>query len=353
MMDSAFFVGRTELISWINSTLQVQIGRIEDTAFGGIACQMMDIIFPGQVAMQKVNWMAKTEPEYVTNYKVLQNCMTKNNVEKFVDVDRLVKGRYQDNLEFMQWLKRFYELNVHEVPVDYDVQAVRLRGKGGDKYNNIMNKGGLGTKPSGRIVPKPRGAAAASTAATSAPKTVTATTKKASTTTTTKSTTMKENRVAPRTNAVAVKPASPGLKKKTAPSSTSSAAIAEINTLKASNEEANKALSELRLEMDGLEKERDFYFEKLRDVEILLQELEDKGESTPLCAQIFKILYATAEGFEQVEEESSMTAVTTVPSVPVPQEEDSDVVQPPAAPEDEIIEPSQTVFSMAVEQESY
>ena len=322
-------------------------------------------------------FLFRAEPEFVSNYKVLQNCMTKNNVEKFVDVDRLVKGRYQDNLEFMQWLKRFYELKVHEVPVDYDVQAVRLRGKGGDKYNNIMNKGGLGTKPSGkcilvlilfhgitinsptfsllvgRIVPKPRGAAAASTAATSAPKTVTATTKKASTTTTTKSTTMKENRVAPRTNAVAVKPASPGLKKKTAPSSTSSAAIAEINTLKASNEEANKALSELRLEMDGLEKERDFYFEKLRDVEILLQELEDKGESTPLCAQIFKILYATAEGFEQVEEESSMAAVTTVPSVPVPQEEDSDLVQPPAAPEDEIVEPSQTVFSMAVEQESY
>ena len=95
-----------------------------------------------------------TEPEYVTNYKVLQNCMTKNNVEKFVDVDRLVKGRYQDNLEFMQWLKRFYELKVHELPVDYDVQAVRVKGKGGDKYNTIMNKGGLGTKASGmyRIV---------------------------------------------------------------------------------------------------------------------------------------------------------------------------------------------------------
>ena len=85
----------------------------------------------------------------MSNYKILQNCMTKNHVDKFVDVDRLVKGRYQDNLEFMQWLKRFFELKVHEVPADYDAQAVRLRGKGGDKYNAIMNKGGLGTKASG------------------------------------------------------------------------------------------------------------------------------------------------------------------------------------------------------------
>ena len=64
--------------------------------------------------------------------------MTKNHVDKYVDVDRLVKARYQDNLEFMQWLKRFFELKVHELPADYDVQAVRVKGKGGDKYNNIM-----------------------------------------------------------------------------------------------------------------------------------------------------------------------------------------------------------------------
>lgn len=368
MMDSAFFVGRSEIISWINSTLQVQIGRIEDTAFGGIACQFMDIIYPGQVAMSKVNWMAKTEPEYVTNYKVLQNCMTKNNVEKFVDVDRLVKGRYQDNLEFMQWLKRFYELKVHELPVDYDVQAVRVKGKGGDKYNTIMNKGGLGTKASGRIVPKPRGA---TTTTAPTPKTATTSTTKKATTTTKSSTatTMKENRVmSSRANTVTTtKPSSPGLKKKIMPSSSTSsnsaAVMAEINALKSSNEEANKTLSELRLEMDGLEKERDFYFEKLRDVEILLQDLEDKGESTPLCAQILKILYATADGFEQVEDETALPVtsttddVSTMPPVPAPvtyeeeEEKDVEVFQPVIVSEDP--SPS-TVFSMPiVEQESY
>lgn len=43
--------------------------------------------------------------------------------------------------------------------------------------------------------------------------------------------------------------------------------------------------------MVGLEKERDFYFGKLRDIEVLCQETGD--ESSPLVQKILDILYAT------------------------------------------------------------
>ena len=55
----------------------------------------------------------------------------------------------------------------------------------------------------------------------------------------------------------------------------------------------------MKLEMDGLERERDFYFNKLRDIEIMLQDIEESGQGTELTSAIFKILYATAEGFVQ------------------------------------------------------
>lgn len=32
MMDGAFFVGRKEIVEWVNVTLQVNIDKIEDTA---------------------------------------------------------------------------------------------------------------------------------------------------------------------------------------------------------------------------------------------------------------------------------------------------------------------------------
>lgn len=55
------------------------------------------------------NWEAKTDYEYVQNYKLLQVAFTKNRVQKHIDVDKLIRGKYQDNLEFCQWLKAFYD----------------------------------------------------------------------------------------------------------------------------------------------------------------------------------------------------------------------------------------------------
>ena len=50
-------------------------------------------------------------------------------------------------------------------------------------------------------------------------------------------------------------------------------------------------ISDLNLAVEGLEKERDFYFSKLRDVEVLCQEHEN--DNIPIVTQILDILYAT------------------------------------------------------------
>lgn len=48
---------------------------------------------------------------------------------------------------------------------------------------------------------------------------------------------------------------------------------------------------DLKLTVDGLEKERDFYFSKLRDIELICQEHE--SENSPVISGIIGILYAT------------------------------------------------------------
>jgi len=50
-------------------------------------------------------------------------------------------------------------------------------------------------------------------------------------------------------------------------------------------------LQESKQTIDALEKERDFYFGKLRDIEVLCQEHENDG--IPVLQQIMDILYAT------------------------------------------------------------
>lgn len=147
IMDGAFFVGRKEIIDWINGNLDLNIQRIEgifcceykfplithpttvDTASGAIACELLDIMYPGSVPMHKVNWSANKDFEYIANYKILQTAFAKNSIDKYVDVDRLISGRYMDNLEFMQWFKRFYELKGASRG-QYDVIGSRSKGKG-------------------------------------------------------------------------------------------------------------------------------------------------------------------------------------------------------------------------------
>lgn len=48
-------------------------------------------------------------------------------------------------------------------------------------------------------------------------------------------------------------------------------------------------IAELQVQSSGLETERDFYFSKLRDIEMVCQE----NEGEPFVSQILDIMYAT------------------------------------------------------------
>lgn len=73
-------------------------------------------------------------------------------------------------------------------------------------------------------------------------------------------------------------------------------------------------MSEMQVSVDALEKERDFYFGKLREIEIIVAgRLEEPTEETEaeIMKKIQDILYATQEGFEApLEEENGVVDET-------------------------------------------
>lgn len=113
VMEGAFFVPKSVILAWVNDLLKLNITTIEQTATGAVACQVMDILYPGVVPLHKINWKPIQEYEIIQNYKILQQVFIKQGIKQHFEINKLIKGKYQDNLEFMQWLKRFYEINVN------------------------------------------------------------------------------------------------------------------------------------------------------------------------------------------------------------------------------------------------
>ncbi|GMI78190.1 microtubule end binding protein EB1A, ARABIDOPSIS THALIANA MICROTUBULE END BINDING PROTEIN EB1A [Hibiscus trionum] len=246
MMDSAYFVGRNEILTWINNRLQLNLSRIEDAASGAVQCQMIDMTYPGAVPMHKVNFDAKTEYDMIQNYKVLQEVFNKLKIDKHIEVNRLVKGRPLDNLEFLQWLKRYCDsvnggiMNENYDPVERRLKVGKEKSLKGSKTSKSLQANSLHNSATGEAA---------------------------------------------------------GINKNIVSKQGKSGVAAASSDIRA----LSKEITDLKLSVDLLEKERDFYFAKLRDIEILCQ--SPQVENHPIAVAVKKILYA-ADAKESALEEA-------------------------------------------------
>lgn len=185
--------------------------------------------------MSRVKFNVTSDWQYIANLKILQNCFDKHDIQRTIPIQSLVKCKMQDNLEFLQWTKRFWDQNY---PGDEEYDAIARR------------------KASGAPAPAATPRAAATGAARRG---VTPTSK-------------------------------PAVRKAAGAGGVASSALSSENAL-------------LKETVTGLERERDFYFSKLRDIELLIQQaidldpsIEEQDEES-LIKTIQKTLYSTEVRF--------------------------------------------------------
>jgi len=214
-------LSRHDMLNWVNDCLQSQYTKVEELCSGSAYCQFMDMLFPEVVMLKKVKFNTNLEHEYINNFKILQAAFKKMNVDKVVPVDKLIKGKFQDNFEFLQWFKKFFDAN-------YD----------GSEYDALAMRGDV------PLIGKGHGSVAA-------PRRAPAT----------------------RPNARPTGVSRPAAQSRIASRITSNRTGGGGNN--AQIEELSNQLMDMRLTVQGLEKERDFYFGKLREIEVLCQ---DEGD---------------------------------------------------------------------------
>ncbi|CAM4757107.1 unnamed protein product [Rotaria magnacalcarata] len=263
-------LSRNDILQWINTALEANFVKIEDLCTGAAYCQFMEMMFPGAIGARskRVKWNTKLEHEYINNFKI-------------VPVEKLVKGKFQDNFEFVQWFKKFFDAN-YTAAHDYDPVAARDGQPMGNGKTSSTASSGIRAPPVSRPAPvraappppPPPPAARAPVA--------------------TKPMQQHQQKVSPST----YRPVGGAHHADPHHGVHNNETIRlqhEIDTLQ-------EMIQQHASQIAGLEKERDFYYQKLRDVEVICQEPE--CESVPQVQKILEILYATEEGFAQPDQEN-------------------------------------------------
>lgn len=239
MMNEGYFVGRKELINWIRQNFDSGFNKIEDLASGVVYCQIVDSIYAGVVPMSKVKMTAKTEVDFIHNFKILQTAFSKKKIDRYIDVDKLSKKSFQYNMEFVQFMKCYWDMHAPN-------------GGGGAVFQEApINE-----------PPIPQQAARKPVAA------------------------QKRS-----TFAASSSPAAAHGSARAEPRMSAGAPRMSAGAAGAASEQLVAEVAELKLSVDNLERERDFYYTKLREVEVLCQGHEN--EDVPFLQDVLAILYKT------------------------------------------------------------
>lgn len=247
---------KSELISWINSTFDLNYTKVDQCGNGVVYCLIFNSLYPNIINPAKINTNPKTDFQILNNFKLLQFGFNKVNINRNINVDKLIKCRLQDNLEFLQWFSRLWDEKNNSRPISKSSNVLSSRPSPRPSIITHHNPHPI-SRQSSTIKPQlskesPKPSPKLSTNITPITKT-----------TTTKHTPIDKSN--------------------------------EISTLLSKIENLEKF-------KDGLEIERNFYFDKLRDIEILCQNLLQSKNSINLSTNdlindILEIMYATEDGF--------------------------------------------------------
>jgi len=270
-------LSRHDILTWVNDSLQAQFGKIEELCTGAAQCQLMDMLFPGSLPLKRVKFATNLEHEYIQNFKLLQAAFKKLNVDKVAPVDRLVKGRFQDNFEFIQWFKKFFDVNYDGSEYDaYEMRGGISMGSGGSKapvgagFAAIQRGAGQRAVGRGAVETPSRGPPVQNGTRTS--------------------TVRNGGRMS------ASGPTRTSMSRGNTRSSSANQPGGRMSAeMAAQLEDLTAEMLEMRLSIEGMEKERDFYFGKLRDIEVVVQEYSDTDDT--FASKILDVLYATEDGF--------------------------------------------------------
>uniref|UniRef100_A0AC35U9C2 Calponin-homology (CH) domain-containing protein n=1 Tax=Rhabditophanes sp. KR3021 TaxID=114890 RepID=A0AC35U9C2_9BILA len=273
-------ISRQYLLAWINDSLEANFSKIEELSSGAAYAQFTQMLFPDKINLTRIKWNSKQPIDWISNWKVVQTAWKTIGIDKPIPVELLLKGKFQDNLEFLQWFRKFYDSNWEGG--EYDAVGAR----GGEALPNAVGKVGV-VKGRGSVQGGVAGKAKTSSTSSSGPLTKTGPS----------SASGADGKKVPSNSAK-----SNGSSKEGGVVGVEEEWRRKVGDL----EEQNLVLASNMIQCEG---ERDYYYNRLQQIEALVGGLTD--EDSLKVNLIKKILYGGAEESGVLDLTSDVNNLTT------------------------------------------
>ena len=137
-------VGRSQLLEWINDTIECDYPKIESLSDGIGFCQILDAYYDNLTnEMTKLKFNSKDKEDWQRNFCVLNSILQKLKSYKQIDPSKMSMGNFSQNFQFLQYLYEFISQNFKQLPKKYQGQKRRieiLKMQHGKKVLNNLKK---------------------------------------------------------------------------------------------------------------------------------------------------------------------------------------------------------------------
>lgn len=276
-------VSKSSLLEWINNYFDINYTKIEQCGNGAVYCMIFNALYPNTINIARVNKSPSSEFETLTNYKLLQHGFNKVKISREVNVEKLMKCRLQDNLEFLQWFGKLWCEHNKDFVFSGSTSRPGSRRTSSIGLSRNSNAKPSGSRVSSNATPKqrsPTDGARSNIRSNSYPAQANHSNNENDVITNSTNKTNNRNHVV----------------------NGDSKLSNEISKLRQELQTANEALEEVSNLKECLQIERNFYFGKLREIEVICQNISQTNNAEQistltLIEDLKEIMYSTEEGF--------------------------------------------------------